>query len=150
MDIMEFISTPQVIISLAVLIVLLWRISSGYRYGLVSELIEIASLAVGFVIFTLTAGSIGKILHGENLHIIKTIVEIAIVVAIYRVINGIAKGAKGSGKIPVLSNVNKILGACFGAMETYMWVMLIQYIVGYKIDSAISFTISKLISCIRI
>ena len=76
--------------------------------------------------------------------IFKTIVEIAIVVAIYRVINGIAKGTKGAGKIPVLSSVNKILGACFGAVETYMWVMLIQYIVGYKIDSAISFTISTI------
>ena len=150
MDIMEFISTPQVIISLAVLIVLLWRISNGYKYGLVSELIEIASLAVGFVIFTLTAGSIEKILHGENLHLFKTIIQIAIVVAIYRVITGIAKGTKGSGKIPILSSANKLLGACFGAVETYMWVMLIQYIVGYKIDAAISFTISKLISCIRI
>ncbi|WP_026661199.1 CvpA family protein [Butyrivibrio sp. AC2005] len=150
MDIMEFIKTPQVIVSLAVLIVLLWRISNGYKYGLVSELIEIASLAVGFVIFTLTAGSIGKLLHGENLHIFKTIIQIAIVVAIYRVINGIAKGTKSSGKVPILSSANKILGACFGAVETYMWVMLIQYIVGYKIDSAISFTFSKIISCIRV
>ncbi|WP_026493088.1 CvpA family protein [Butyrivibrio sp. XPD2002] len=150
MNIMEFISTPQVIISLAVLIVLLWRISIGYRFGLVSELIEIASLAVGFVIFTLTAGTIGKIMHGENLHIFKTIIQLAIVVSIYRVITGIAKGTKGSGKVPILSSANKVLGACFGAIETYMWVMLIQHIVGYKIDSAISFTISKIISCIRI
>ncbi|WP_408069550.1 CvpA family protein [Butyrivibrio sp. JL13D10] len=150
MDIMEFVSTPQVIISLAVLIVLLWRISSGYKNGLVSELIEIASLAVGFVIFTLTAGSIGKLLHGESLHIFKTIIEIAIVVAIYRIINGIAKGTRSSGKVPILSGLNKILGACFGVIETYMWVMLIQYIVGYKIDAAVSFTISKIISCIPI
>ncbi|WP_029323390.1 CvpA family protein [Butyrivibrio sp. AE3004] len=150
MDVMTFISMPQVIVSLAVLIVLLWRIAYGYKYGLVNELIEIAGLAVGFVIFNLSAGSIGKILHGENLHIIKTVVQIAIVVAIYRIIQGIAKGTKGSGKIPILSKTNKFLGACFGVLETYMWVMLIQYIIGYRIDSAISFTIFEIIGCIAV
>lgn len=148
MDVMEFISMPQVIVSLAVLIVLLWRMSYGFKFGLINELIEIAGLAVGFVIFTLSAGSIGKLIHGENLQIFRTIVELAIVVVIYRVVQGIARGTKGAGKVPILSNVNKLLGACFGALETYMWVMLIQHIIGYQIDDAINFTFLKIISCI--
>ncbi|SDB18764.1 CvpA family protein [Butyrivibrio sp. INlla16] len=150
MNILEFISMPQVIVSLAVLIILMWRIAYGYKYGFVAELIEIAGLATGFVIFSLSAGAIGKLIHGENLHILKTIIQLAIVITIYRVIQGIANGTKGTKKIPVLTNTNKVMGAAFGAVETYMWVMLIQHIVGYKIDDAISFTISKLISCIPV
>ena len=145
MDIMKFISTPQVIISLAVLIVLLWRISNGYRFGLVSELIEIASVAVGFVIFSISAGAIGKLLHGENLHIFRTIIEIAIVVVIYRVITGIAKGTKGSGKVPVLSSANKILGAVFGIVEVYIWIRVLNYIIEYDIEGAVRYTITTLI-----
>ncbi|WP_026527636.1 CvpA family protein [Butyrivibrio sp. VCD2006] len=150
MNIMEFIAMPQVIVSLAVLIILLWRIASGFTYGLISELIGIAALAIGFVIFSLSAGAIGKLLQGKNLHLIETIIELAIIVAVYRVIQGIGKAATGSKKIPILSTANKVLGGVFGACETYIWVALIQHIVGYNIGAAINFTISELISCIHV
>ncbi len=150
MNIMDFIVMPQVIVSLAVLIILMWRMSAGYKYGLVAELIEIAGLAVGFVIFTMAAGALGKLLNGGNLHIIETIIKLAIVIAVYRAIQGIGKAATGTKKIPILTSANKFLGCAFGVIETYMWVMLIQHIVGYDIGAAINFTISKITSCIHV
>ncbi|WP_026496797.1 CvpA family protein [Butyrivibrio sp. WCD3002] len=145
MDIVNFITQPQVIVTLAVVIMLMWRIAYGYKYGLISELLEIAALAVGFVVLNLTAGILDKFLNGGGLNIISSIVRIAVVVAIYRVIQGISKGVRGSRNVPMVSSVNKLLGSAFGFIEIYIWLRILNYIIGYDFEGAIKFTITSLI-----
>ena len=142
MDIMNFITQPQVLITIAVVIMLLWRISYGYRNGLVSELLEIAALAVAVVIITVSADAIDRLLGHGSLNIIRMIIRIAIVVAIYRVIQGIAKGAKNIGKIPILGSANRFLGAAFGFIEVYIWMYILGYIIGYDFGGAVSYTLN--------
>ena len=120
MDLMNFVSQPQVLVSLAVLIILLWRISDGYKNGLVSELLTIAALAVGFVAILVSADTLNKLLNGGKLPVVATVIRIVIIIAIYRAIKGIAAGAKGIKSIPIVGSANKLLGAAFGIVETYI------------------------------
>jgi len=82
MELMNFVSQPQVLVSLAVLIILLWRISDGYRNGLITELLTIAALAVGFVAILVSTDTLNKFLKGDNLSIVATALKIAIIIVI--------------------------------------------------------------------
>ena len=84
MNVLEFVAMPQVLITIAALIVLLWRISDGYKNGLVCEILGIAGIAVGLVILILSADAISKIISHTNLPIIKTVIEIAVVILVYK------------------------------------------------------------------
>ena len=148
MEIMNFITQPQVLVTVAVLIMLLWRISYGYRNGLVAELLEIAALAVAFAVLMITADTFNQIFSHGNLHIVKMIIRIAIVVAIYRVIQGLSRGSKGVGKIPIVGSANRLLGAGFGLVETYIWVYTLNFIIGYDFEGAVKYTISGIASLI--
>lgn len=150
MELMNFVSQPQVLVSLAVLIILLWRISDGYRNGLITELLTIAALAVGFVAILVSTDTLNKFLKGDNLSIVATALKIAIIIVIYRAINGIAAGAKGIKNIPIVGGANKLLGGVFGIIETYIWVYVLNYIIGYDFASAIKFTIAGVVSVFKI
>ncbi|MBE5843504.1 MAG: CvpA family protein [Butyrivibrio sp.] len=150
MELMNFVSQPQVLVSLAVLIILLWRISDGYRNGLITELLTIAALAVGFVAILVSTDTLNKFLKGDNLSIVATALKIAIIIVIYRAINGIAAGAKGIKNIPIVGGANKLLGGVFGIIETYIWVYVLNYIIGYDFASAIKFTIAGVVSVFKV
>ena len=155
MNILEFVALPQVLMTIAVLIVLLWRISSGFKYGFISEILGIAGIIVGFILFLISADAIAKVLNHSNLHIVSTAIHIAIVVVVYQIIQGVnrayRKSKEGSSKndFLILSTLNRLLGAALGVIETGFWVLVIQRIVGYRIDEAIYFTINQIYSCIR-
>ncbi len=149
MELMSFVSEPQVLVSLAALIILLWRMSYGYKNGFVSELFTIAALALGFVAVLMSAEALNKLLNGGNLHIVSTVIKIAIIVAVYRVIQGISKGMKGIKNIPIVGSANKILGAAFGFVETYVWLYVLNYIIGYDFAGAIKYTIAGITSMIK-
>ena len=142
MEIMNFVTQPQVLVTIAVVIMLLWRISYGYKNGLVSELLEIAALAVGFAVLTMSADTVNKFLAHEKLHIIAIVIRLAVVVAIYRVIQGISKGSKGVRKIPLVGKTDGLLGAAFGFVEVYIWIRLLKFVIGYDIEAAITYTIN--------
>lgn len=144
MDIMSFVTQPQVMISLAVLIVLLWRISYGYKNGFVAELIGIAALACGFAILLISADALDGLLHDHNIRIVTVIIRIAVASIIYKAVIGIARGMKGVQKIPLIGTVDRLMGACFGALETYIGVKLLQYITDYDFESAVSYTLNLL------
>ena len=153
MNILEFIAMPQVLVTIAALIVLLWRISDGFKYGFISEVLGIAGLAAGFILFMISADAISKILDHSKFPIIKTVSHIAIVIVVYRIIQGLSSAyrkSKDDGRgIPVLSFVNRLLGAALGVIETGFWVLVIQRIVGYQIEDAINFTINQIMCCIH-
>ena len=144
MDLLSFVIQPQVMVSLAVLIVLLWRISYGYKYGIVAELLEIAALAVGFCILNISAETMSKFLHGEKLSIVSAAIKIIVVLIIYRAIQGITNGVRGTRKIPLLGSADKLIGAFFGIVEIYIWLKLLNYIIGYDFVEAVTFTIASL------
>ncbi len=144
MDIMSFVTQPQVMISLAVLIVLLWRISYGYKNGFVAELIGIAGAAVGFALLLVFADTIDNFLSDGSLHLVNTIIKVTVMVIVYKAIEGIAKGLKGVKKVPILGQVDKLLGACFGAVEVYIWVKLLDYITKYDFEGAVRYTIASI------
>ena len=149
MDIMTFVTQPQVLVTIAILIMLLWRISYGYRNGIVAELLEIAGLAVAFVVLMLTADVFDRLFSGGSLHIVQMIIRIVIVVAIYRVIQGLTRGAKGVRKIPIVGTTNRLLGVVFGFVETYIWVYLLDFILGYDFGGAVTYTVTGIFDLIK-
>lgn len=144
MDLMSFVTQPQVMISLAVLIVLLWRISYGYKNGFVAELIGIAGVAVGFAILLIFADTIDGFLHNGSLHLVNTIIKVTVMAVVYKAIEGIAKGLRGVKKVPILGQMDKLLGACFGAVEVYIWVKLLDYVTKYDFEGAVKYTIASI------
>ena len=150
MDIMTFITQPQVLVTIAALIMLSWRIAYGYKYGLVAELLEIAAIAVGFAVLIMSANAFSQVLGHGNFHIVSMIIRIAIVVAIYRIIQAISKGTHGNGKIPIAGLANKLLGAGFGIIETYIWLRTLNYIIGYDFEGAVKYTIAGIVNMVKV
>ncbi len=150
MDIMKFITQPQVLVTIATIIMLSWRIAYGYKNGLIAELLEIAAIAVGFVILIISADVFDQIFKHGNLHVLGMIIKIAIVVAIYRVIQGISNGSKDAKKIPVVGSANRFLGAAFGIIETYIWVRALNYVIGYDFEGAVKYTIAGIVNIVKV
>ncbi len=150
MDILNFVTQSQVLVTIAVLIMLAWRISYGCKNGLVAELLEIVALAVGLVAIILSADVIDQIFEKGNFHVLQMIIRIAIVVVIYRMIQGISRGSRGIKNIPVLGGANRLLGGAFGIVETYIWVRVLNYIIGYDFNGAVRYTFAGIVNMIKV
>ncbi len=150
MDIMNFVTQSQVLVTIAIVIMLMWRMSYGYKYGLVAELLEIAALAVGFVVLIVTADAFNQIFKQGNFQIVNIVIRVGIVVAIYHIIQGLSRGSRGVGKIPLVGSANKLLGAAFGIIETFIWVRTLNYIIGYDFEGAVRYTIAGIASMVKV
>ncbi len=115
-------------VSLAVImIIFIWRIVSGFRKGLVQEIISLIAMVVAGFCVVLIIGAIGSYIDKEISKVIEMTVVLFAVCAVYRLVHVLFTSLELIAKLPVIKGVDKLMGAAIGLVEAGLIVGALVY-----------------------
>lgn len=138
------------ILLIIVIIAAIGKVFDGYKKGMVKEIISLVSMVILSGVIALIAGGVSSYHDGKMVHVIVTVVLLALLGIVHHLLSLVFFSAKLVSKLPVVSFVNKLLGIVFGVAEVllvlwtvYTFVMMMdlgaigQVILSYTEDSQI-------------
>lgn len=112
-------------------VLLIWRIASGMKKGIVRELLSFITTLFA----ALAAGMVFIIFHAYHdkdfLSILLMLIGIAVLSIVYSLIKLVFFPAKVITKLPVISGVDKLFGVVVGAAETLLVFWTLCYAMLY-------------------
>lgn len=121
------------ILLIIVAVVLAWRMYVGFRRGMVKEVISCISLIVMSLVLVLLSLILKSYVDKAIVNIIIAVILLLILCIVHRLVGIIFFSAKVISKLPVVSTLNKCLGALFGIVETIVFVWVV-YTLFYIFD----------------
>ena len=103
-----------------VLIVMFFNIVSGYKKGMVREIISLISLIVMCVVVALIGNGLNSYFDGEIANVIIVVLLLCLVGIVHHLLGVVFFSAKVISKLPVVSWIDKLLGMLFGIVETIL------------------------------
>lgn len=109
-------------------LIFIWRITTGFRKGMVQEIVSLIAMAVaGFCIF-LIMGAIGNYLNHEIGKMVQIICVLFVVCLVYRLVHVLFTSLELISKLPIIKGVDKLLGALVGCVEAALIVAILVYL----------------------
>lgn len=117
------------IILAIIVFIFLWRIVTGFKKGMVKEIVSlIATIVAGFCLF-LVLGAIGSYMDREMGRLVQIIAVLASVCVVYRLVSLLFTSLKLIAHLPVIKGFDKILGAALGFGEAAVIVGFLVYLI---------------------
>lgn len=115
-------------ISLIVIaIIFIWRISVGFRKGMVQEIISLIAMAVAGVCVVLILGAVGSYLEREIGRAIQSVIVLFVVCVVYRLVHTLFTSLELISKLPVIKWLDKLLGIVVGFAEAALISGILVY-----------------------
>ncbi len=113
------------LLAIIVLIVILYKISTGYKRGMVKELVSIITLILVCLVLGVIAYGVRGYFQGELVSVVVSLVFVALLSVAHHFLNIILFPAKLLAKLPIIKFVDKLLGVVFGVAEVVvvMWAV---------------------------
>lgn len=127
------IDISQIVITVAVVCIILWRISYGSNVGLVAEAAGLIAVLATFASVYFIMGITENVLDKSFGGIIPKIGYLIVAFVVYRVMTAIGENLRKMKEIPVLGSFDRILGAVLGLIEAIAILYLIEYITDIKL-----------------
>ena len=108
------------LIFVIVLIVMFFNIVSGYKKGMVREIISLISLIVMCVVVALIGNGLNSYFDGEIANVIIAVLLLCLVGIVHHLLGVVFFSAKVISRLPVVSWIDKLLGMLFGIVETIL------------------------------
>lgn len=133
------------ILLIIVLLLVLYKIADGYKRGIVKEVSSLVSLIVLCILLALIAGGIRSYLDGNIGRVIIAVVLAVVLGVANKVLDFALFPAKLLSKLPLISFVDKLLGAVFGILEVILllwtvYTLVMMFYMGTVGDFVISNT----------
>ena len=103
-----------------VLIIMFFNIVSGYKKGMVREIISLISLIVMCIVVALIGNGLNSYFDGEIANVIIAVLLLCLVGIVHHLLGVVFFSAKVISKLPVVSWIDKLLGMLFGIVETIL------------------------------
>lgn len=117
------------IMVLVVLLFLAFKITDGYKKGMVKELISFVSLIVMCVMVVLIGAGVRSYMQNQMLGVVVAVLLLAVLGIAHHLLGIVFFSAKMISKLPIVSFVNKLLGIAFGALETVVLLWTIYSLI---------------------
>ena len=108
------------VLVIVVLLVLLWKVSEGYRRGMVKEIISFISLIVLCVVAVLIGSGLKSYSEHEYLGMVVAFFLLCIIGIVHHLLGLVFFSAKLISKLPVIHWADKLLGVVIGVLETLL------------------------------
>lgn len=109
-------------------LIFIWRVATGFRKGMVQEIVSLIAMAVAGVCIFLILGAVGNYLNHEIGKMVQIIVVLFVVCLVYRLVHILFTSLKLISKLPVIKGVDKLLGALIGCAEAALIVGVLVYL----------------------
>lgn len=138
------------ILLIIVVLAVLFKIAEGYKRGVVKEISSLISLIVVCILMALIAGGVRSYLDGNIVRVIVMVVLAVVLAIANHLVKFALFPAKLLSKLPLISFVDKILGAIFGVLEVILllwtvYTLVMMFYMGSVGDFIISNTQSSMI-----
>ena len=109
------------------IVLLIWRLWRGYKSGFAKEIHGVVSLFMALVVLSIVFLLIASIFEKNTKTTVVAVVLLVTVSFFYRLLSMLMKSVEILAKLPVISLVNKFLGAVAGAIELLFafWIMYV-------------------------
>ena len=97
-----------------------FNIVSGYKKGMVREIISLISLIVMCVVVALIGNGLNSYFDGEIANVIIAVLLLCLVGIVHHLLGVVFFSAKVISKLPIVSWIDKLLGMLFGIVETIL------------------------------
>lgn len=105
------------IMTAIVLIVAFLKMISGYKKGMVKELVSTITLIILCIVLGALAYGIRSYLDGQLISVVVAVIIIALFSVIHHFINVVLFPAKLLAKLPIIKFVDKLMGIILGVIE---------------------------------
>mgnify|MGYP001285013162 CR=1 FL=1 len=96
-----------------IIIIISWRMVSGFRKGMVQEILSLIAMVVAGFCAYLLLGAVGSYLNREIGRLIQIIILLLIVCIVYKIFTSISLVSR----LPLIRSADKLFGAVFGILE---------------------------------
>lgn len=105
-----------------VIVLMAWRMTEGYKRGMVKEIISFVSLIVLCLAVAFLGGALLSFLEKDTVSMVVAVILLLVLCIGHWVLNFFFFPAKALVKLPVVKSVDKVLGVVIGAAETILLV----------------------------
>lgn len=109
-------------------LIFIWRVTTGFRKGMVQEIVSLIAMAAAGVCIFLIMGAVGNYLNHEIGKMVQIIVVLFAVCLVYRLIHVLFTSLELISKLPIIKGVDKLLGALIGCAEAALIVGILVYL----------------------
>lgn len=109
-------------------LIFIWRVTTGFRKGMVQEIISLIAMAAAGVCIFLIMGAVGNYLNREIGKMVQIIVALLAVCLVYRLVHILFTSLELISKLPIIKGVDKLLGALIGCAEAALIVGMLIYL----------------------
>ena len=110
---------------IVIILILIWRVRTGFKKGFVQELISTLSIMVAFIVAKILFSGVMAFLEGRFGKVVYTLIILAVVMAVYEIVKLIMKAFKLFSKLPVIKWLDKFLGIIAGVVEAFLIVLFL-------------------------
>ena len=114
---------------IVIALVFIWRITAGFKKGMVQELISLIAMAAAGSCVLLILGAVGSYLEKEIGQVIQTVVVLFAVCLVYRLVSILFVSLKLISKLPIVKGLDKIMGAAVGFVEAGILVGVLVHLI---------------------
>ena len=114
---------------IVIALVFIWRITAGFKKGMVQELISLIAMAAAGICVLLILGAVGSSLEKEIGQVIQTVVVLFAVCLVYRLVSILFVSLKLISKLPIVKGLDKIMGAAVGFVEAGILVGVLVHLI---------------------
>lgn len=143
------IQIENLIISIVVVIVILWRISCGYREGIIAEALSLASVIASFVIIYYTFQAVQKAVTFQFGDLLTKIIYLIGAFVIYKVIHSLIDSFRRVRDVPIIGLLNSLMGALLGIGESYVLIRIFKWITGIDAWNVMTGVVNQIASFVR-
>lgn len=102
---------------IVIAIIFIWRISVGFRKGMVQEIISLIAMAAAGLCVVLILGAVGSYLDREIGGTIQMVIVLLVVCIVYRLVHTLFTSLELISKLPIIKWLDKLLGIVVGFVE---------------------------------
>ncbi len=139
----------QIIMTIVVVCLVLWRISYGYNNGLFAEAAGLIAVIASFLAVYYSIHLVENVITIKLGKIIPQIGYLIVAFAVYKIMTAISDALRNIRKVPIIGKVDRFLGAILGIAEACLIIALIEYATDIEIVSTVLSACYKIVILIR-
>ena len=116
------------VLLIVMILVAVWRMTVGFKRGMVKELISMVGLIFASIVGFLAVSGLQGYAQSNFIEVIVCVVMIAIVAVVHSVLKLLFFSVKLVSSLPVVSTANKIRGIVFGLLEAVVIYWILCYV----------------------
>lgn len=115
------------IMLIVVALIILFQMRSGYKKGMVKEIISLITLLIVGIMVALLACVLHTYMHKEFIGLVLAVILLTVLGVVHKLLKVVFFSIKAIAELPVVSLLNKLLGAVLGLAEVLFILQLIYF-----------------------